>query len=127
MSQEQGIAKVDLSYIFKAVMMGSSLYSDNWEEGVMYLTNMNLWFSEGQNWLTLPLGNITMVGRDVSDSIRMKAQRSVGTTHVLIIDYLQSSSVVEGATAPAIALLAGNEAVVHTLKSYLQPMCGTPP
>ena len=44
MAQEQGIAKVDLSYILKAVMMGSSLYSDNWEKGVLYLTNMNLWF-----------------------------------------------------------------------------------
>ena len=127
MSQEQGIAKVDLSYIFKAVMMGSSLYSDNWEKGVLYLTNMNLWFSEGQNWLTIPLGNVTMVGRDVTDSIRMKSQRSVGTTHVLIIDYLQTSSVVQGASAPAIALLAGNEAIINTLKSYLQPMCGTPP
>ena len=127
MAQEQGIAKVDLSYILKAVMMGSSLYSDNWEKGVLYLTNMNLWFSEGQGWLTIPLQNITMVGRDVTDSIRMKAQRAVGTTHVLISDYLQTSTVVQGANAPAIALLAGNEAMISTLKAYLQPMCGTPP
>jgi hypothetical protein len=32
MAQEQGIAKVDLNYIFKAVIMGTSLYSDNWEK-----------------------------------------------------------------------------------------------
>ncbi|WP_406657706.1 hypothetical protein V7O62_03875 [Methanolobus sp. ZRKC2] len=127
MAQEQGIAKVDLTYIFKAVMMGNSLYSDNWEKGVLYLTNLNLWFSEGGGWVTIPLQNITMVGREVTDSIRMKAQRSIGTTHVLIIDYLQPSNVVQGASASSSALLAGNEAVINTLKSYLQPMCGTPP
>lgn len=127
MAQEQGIAKVDMTYIFKAVMMGNSLYSDNWEKGVLYLTNLNLWFSEGGGWVTIPLQNITMIGREVTDSIRMKAQRSVGTTHVLIIDYLQASNVVQGASASSVALLAGNEAVINTLKAYLQPMCGTPP
>ncbi len=127
MTQEQGIAKVDLSYIYKAVMMGNSLYSDNWEKGVLYLTNLNLWFSESGGWLTIPLKNITMVGREVTDPIRVKAQRTIGTSHVLMIDYLQPSSVVEGATASATALLAGNEAVINTLKAYLQPMCGTPP
>jgi helix-turn-helix protein len=127
MVQEQGIAKVDLTYIFKAVMMGNSLYSDNWEKGVLYLTNLNLWFSEGGGWVTIPLKNITMVGREVTDSIRMKAQKAIGTTHVLIIDYQQPSNVVQGASASAVALLAGNEAVVSTLKAYLQPMCGTPP
>ncbi|MBN2111097.1 MAG: hypothetical protein JW705_08460, partial [Methanosarcinaceae archaeon] len=71
--------------------------------------------------------NITMVGREVTDSIRMKAQRSIGTSHVLILDYLQASNVVKGATASSAALLAGNEAVINTLKAYLQPMCGTPP
>ncbi len=126
MAQEQGIAKVDLTYIYKAVMMGNSLYSDNWEKGVLYLTNLNLWFSENGGWLTIPLQNITMIGRDVTDSIRMKAQRTIGTSHVLLIDYIQPSSVVEGATAPATALLAGNEAIVNTLKTYLQPMCGMP-
>ncbi|WP_407282082.1 hypothetical protein V7O61_08975 [Methanolobus sp. WCC1] len=127
MAQEQGIAKVDLSYIYKAVMMGNSLYSDNWEKGVLYLTNLNLWFSEGGGWLTIPLKSVSMVGREVSDPIRVKAQRTIGTSHILMIDYLQASSVVEGATAPATALLAGNEAVINTLKAYLQPMCGTPP
>jgi helix-turn-helix protein len=127
MAQEQGIAKVDLSYIYKAVMMGNSLYSDNWEKGVLYLTNLNLWFSEGGGWLTIPLKSVSMVGREVSDPIRVKAQRTIGTSHILMIDYLQQSSVVEGATAPATALLAGNEAVINTLKAYLQPMCGTPP
>ncbi|WP_094226552.1 hypothetical protein [Methanolobus psychrotolerans] len=127
MAQEQGIAKVDLTYIYKAVMMGNSLYSDNWEKGVLYLTNLNLWFSEGGGWITIPLKSITMVGREVTDPIRMKAQRTIGTSHVLMIDYLQPSSVVEGATASATALLAGNEAVINTLKTYLQPMCGTPP
>ncbi|MDW7733317.1 MAG: hypothetical protein SCH66_12935 [Methanolobus sp.] len=127
MAQEQGIAKVDMTYIFKAVMMGNSLYSDNWEKGVLYLTNLNLWFSEGGGWVTIPLKNITMIGREVTDSIRMKAQRTVGTTHVLIIDYLQASNVVQGASASSVALLAGNEAVINTLKAYLQPMCGTPP
>ncbi len=126
MAQEQGIAKVDLTYIFKAVMMGNSLYSDNWEKGVLYLTNLNLWFSEGGGWSTIPLQNITMIGREVTDSIKMKAQRSLGTSHVLIIDYVQASSVIQGATAPAVALLAGNEAVINTLKTYLQPICGTP-
>jgi helix-turn-helix protein len=126
MAQEQGIAKVDLTYIFKAVMMGNSLYSDNWEKGVLYLTNLNLWFSEGGGWSTIPLQNITMIGREVTDSIKMKAQRSIGTSHVLIIDYVQASSVIQGATAPAVALLAGNEAVINTLKTYLQPICGTP-
>nr|WP_321498058.1 hypothetical protein [uncultured Methanolobus sp.] len=127
MAQEQGIAKVDLSYIYKAVMMGNSLYSDNWEKGVLYLTNLNLWFSEGGGWLTIPLKSVTMVGREVSDPIRVKAQRTIGTSHILMIDYLQASSVVQGATASATALLAGNEAVINTLKAYLQPMCGTPP
>lgn len=127
MAQEQGIAKVDLTYIYKAVMMGTSLYSDNWEKGVLYLTNLNLWFSEGGGWLTIPLKNVTMVGREVTDPIRVKAQRTIGTSHILMIDYLQQSSVVEGATASATALLAGNEAVINTLKAYLQPMCGTPP
>jgi helix-turn-helix protein len=126
MAQEQGIAKVDLTYIFKAVMMGNSLYSDNWEKGVLYLTNLNLWFSESGGWSTIPLQNITMIGREVTDSIKMKAQRSLGTSHVLIIDYVQASSVIQGATAPAVALLAGNEAVINTLKTYLQPICGTP-
>ncbi|MDY0386232.1 MAG: hypothetical protein RBT65_03705 [Methanolobus sp.] len=127
MAQEQGIAKVDLTYIYKAVMMGNSLYSDNWEKGVLYLTNLNLWFSEGGGWITIPLKNISMVGREVADPIRVKAQRTIGTSHVLIIDYLQPSSVVEGAAASATALLAGNEAMINTLKAYLQPMCGTPP
>jgi helix-turn-helix protein len=88
---------------------------------------MNLWFSEGGGWLTIPLKSVTMVGREVSDPIRAKSQRALGTSHVLMLDYLQASSVVEGATAPATALLAGNEAVINTLKAYLQPMCGTPP
>lgn len=127
MAQEQGIAKVDLTYIYKAVMMGNSLYSENWEKGVLYLTNLNLWFSEGGGWLTIPLKNVTMVGREVPDPIRMKSQRTIGTSHILMIDYLQPSSVVEGATAAATALLGGNEAIISTLKSYLQPMCGTPP
>jgi helix-turn-helix protein len=56
----------------------------------------------------------------------MKAQRAIGTSHVLIIDYVQASSVIQGATTPAVALLAGNEAVINTLKTYLQPICGTP-
>ncbi|WP_321420756.1 hypothetical protein [uncultured Methanomethylovorans sp.] len=127
MAQEQGIAKVDINYIFKAVIMGTSLYSDNWEKGVLYLTNLNLWFSEGKGWFTIPLKNITMVGREVPNTIRMKAQRATGTTHVLIIDYLQVSSVSADSYASAVALLGGNEAVINTLKAYLQPMCGTPP
>ncbi|NTV79419.1 MAG: hypothetical protein HGA25_09895 [Clostridiales bacterium] len=127
MAQEQGIAKVDINYIFKAVIMGTSLYSDNWEKGVLYLTNLNLWFSEGKGWFTIPLKNITMVGREVPNTIRMKAQRATGTTHVLIIDYLQASSVSTDSYASAVALLGGNEAVINTLKAYLQPMCGTPP
>ncbi len=127
MAQEQGIAKVDLNYIFKAVIMGTSLYSDNWEKGVLYLTNLNLWFSEGKGWFTIPLRNITMVGREVPNTIRLKAQRGIGTIHVLIIDYLQPSSVSADSYASSVALLGGNEAVINTLKAYLQPMCGTPP
>jgi helix-turn-helix protein len=57
----------------------------------------------------------------------MKAQRSIGTTHVLIIDYLQVSSISADSYASSVALLGGNEVVVNTLKAYLQPMCGTPP
>lgn len=127
MAQEQGIAKVDLNYIFKAVIMGTSLYSDNWEKGVLYLTNLNLWFSEGKGWFTIPLKNITMVGREVPNTIRIKTQRAIGTSHVLIIDYLQASSVSADSYASSVALLGGNEAVINTLKAYLQPMCGTPP
>ncbi|MCD4703126.1 MAG: hypothetical protein K8R64_02300 [Methanosarcinaceae archaeon] len=127
MAQEQGIAKVDLSYIIKAVMMGNSLYSDDWEKGVLYLTNMNLWFSLNGGWSTIPLGAVTMIGRQVDNSIRKKAQLSVGTTHVLIIDYMQPSSVDQQKKVSSIALLAGKESLINTLKTYLQPMCGIKP
>ncbi len=128
MAEEQGIAKVDLSYITKAVMMGNSLYSNDWQKGVLYLTNMNLWFSMGQQgWSTIPLKNITMIGREVTDALRAKAQKATGTSNVLIIDYMHPSSISQGSSASSIALLAGPEPVINTLKAYLLPMCGQAP
>ncbi len=125
MAQEQGIAKVDLHYITNAVMMGNSLYSNNWEKGVMYLTNINLWFSVGNGWETIPLKNITMIGREPTSSIKTKAQRATGASDVLIIDYVKESHLVEGTNVSSTALLAGNESIINTLKNYLQPMCGS--
>ncbi|MCK5659717.1 MAG: hypothetical protein KAH86_00025 [Methanosarcinales archaeon] len=127
MVQEQGIAKIDMYYIMKAVMMGNSLYSKDWEHGVVYLTNINLWLAQGKGWATIPLKNVSMVGRQVSASVTQTAKKMVGTGHVLIIDYSAPSTVAQGATAPAVAILAGPEAVINTLKSYLQPMCGCAP
>lgn len=127
MAQEQGIAKVDLTYIVKAVMMGNSLYSTDWQKGVLYLTNMNIWFSQGEGWATVPLKNVSMIGREVTSAIKAKTQKATGTSHVLIIDYVAPSSVSQSSTASSIALLAGPEPVINTLKTYLQPMCGTPP
>ena len=125
MTEEQGIAKVDMSYIVKAVMMGNSLYTNNWEKGVLYLTNLNLWFSQGEGWATIPIKNITMFGREPTGTLRMKAQQATGSPNVLIIDYLHPSSVSQEASASSIALLTGPEPVINTLKAYLQPMCGT--
>ena len=127
MAQEQGIAKVDLTYIVKAVMMGNSLYSTDWQKGVLYLTNMNIWFSQGEGWATIPLKNVSMIGREVTGSIKAKAQKATGSPHVLIIDYVAASSVSQSSTAASIALVVGPEPVINTLKAYLQPMCGTPP
>ena len=127
MVQEQGIAKIDLYYIMKAVMMGNSLYSKDWQHGVVYLTNINIWFAQGQGWATVPLTSVSMVGRQVSASVTQAAKKMVGTDHVLIIDYNAPSTVAQGATASAVAIIAGPEAVVNTLKSYLQPMCGCAP
>ena len=127
MAQEQGIAKVDLTYIVKAVMMGNSLYSTDWQKGVLYLTNMNIWFSQGESWATVPLKNVSMIGREVTGAIKAKAQKATGSSHVLIIDYVAASSVSQSSTAASIALVVGPEPVINTLKTYLQPMCGTPP
>ncbi|MCS3924577.1 hypothetical protein [Methanosalsum natronophilum] len=125
MTQEQGIAKVELNYITKAVMMGNSLYSNDWQKGVMYLTNMNLWFSMGEKgWSTIPLKNITMIGREVPDALKMKAQKATGTNNVLIVDYIHPSSVSQQSSAASIALLAGSEPVINSLKAYLMPLCG---
>ena len=125
MTQEQGIAKVELNYITKAVMMGNSLYSNDWQKGVMYLTNMNLWFSMGEKgWSTIPLKNITMIGREVPDALKMKAQKATGTNNVLIVDYMHPSSVSQHSSAASIALLAGSEPVINSLKAYLLPLCG---
>ncbi len=125
MAQEQGIAKMDLTYIEKAVMMGNSLYSTDWQKGVLYLTNMNIWFSQGEGWTTIPLKNVSMIGREVTGTIKAKAMKTTGTPHILIIDYVQPSSVSQSSTASSIALLAGPESVINTLKTYLQTMCGT--
>jgi len=127
MVQEQGIAKIDMYYILKAVMMGNSLYSKDWEHGVVYLTNINLWFAQGKGWATIPLKNISMVGRQVSVSVAQAAKKAVGTSYVLVIDYSAPSTVAQGATTAAVAILAGPDAVINTLKSYLQPMCGCAP
>ncbi|RQD84864.1 hypothetical protein D5R95_05585 [Methanosalsum natronophilum] len=125
MAQEQGIAKVELNYITKAVMMGNSLYSNDWQKGVMYLTNMNLWFSMGEKgWSTIPLKNITMIGREAPDALKMKAQKATGTNNVLIVDYIHPSSVSQQSSAASIALLAGSEPVINSLKAYLMPLCG---
>lgn len=127
MAQEEGIAKVDLNYILKAVMMGSDLYSNDWEKGLLYLTNINLWFSRGEGWVTIPLKNITMIGREVTGTVRLKAERATRTSHVLIIDYIHPSSVSQTATAASVALLTGPEPVINTLKTYMQPLCGLAP
>jgi len=108
-------------------MMGSTLYSTDWVKGVLYLTNMNLWFSQGEGWATVPIRNVTMIGREVTGAIKMKAQKATGSPHVLIVDYTLPSSVSQAATAASTALLVGPEPVINTLKAYLQPMCGTAP
>ncbi len=91
----------------------------------MYLTNMNLWFSMGEKgWSTIPLKNITMIGREVPDALKMKAQKATGTNNVLIVDYIHPSSVSQQSSAASIALLAGSEPVINSLKAYLMPLCG---
>ena len=126
MAQEQGIAKVDLTYIVKAVMMGKSLYSTDWQKGILYLTNMNIWFSQGEGWATIPLDSVSLIGREATGAIKLKAQKATGMSHVLIIDYVAPSSVSQSSSASSSAILAGPEPVINTLKTYLQPMCGTP-
>jgi helix-turn-helix protein len=111
--RERLILRAPLKFILKA-SGGGVRYSDKeWADGIVFLTDKNLWFKVRDRYFKIPLARIESVSRE--PVVRVVEGK------VLVVDYDDGSAVA------ATALLLGAAHVINTLKHQIAFHTGKEP